>query len=136
MLVIFIFSEAGFSEEQRRNPFKDWFPVIKVESKEEVTIAEPVIIFEGSKETFNASIYNVDGLIWGYKPKAIINNDIYGIGDKLGKAEIVRIDKDGVALVFNDEEYVISTEKAINIEGESQESHNEYEEERGVYYDN
>lgn len=108
MLSIF-FTNSGFSEE-RRNPFKDWFPVIKIEPKEE----EVPVVFVEPEKTFDTSVYNVEGLIWSAnKPKAIINNQIYNIGNKLGEAQITKIDRDGVTLIFDEKEYVITTNKPI-----------------------
>lgn len=110
-ILSFIFASKGFPEE-KRNPFKDWFPVIKIENKTE---EEPVVFVEPEKK-FDTYIYNVEGLIWSTnKPKAIINGQLYGIGDKLDEAEITKIDKDGVVLIFDDKEYVITTKKPISI---------------------
>lgn len=110
-ILSFVFSESGFSEE-RRSPFKDWFPVIKIEPKEN---EEPLVFVEPEK-TFDVSIYEVQGLIWATnKPKAIINNEIYSIGDKLGGADITKIDKEGVILIFDDKEYTVTTKQKINV---------------------
>ena len=112
VILNFISIGTGFSQE-RRNPFKDWFPVIKIEPEKG---NETSIEYIEPEKTFDASIYNIEGLIWGpYKPKAIINNQIYNIGDKLGEAEISKINKEGVALVFEDKEYVINTKKEVKI---------------------
>lgn len=110
LILNFIVIGRGFSQEMR-NPFKDWFP--KIEIKPEAN--ETIQYFEPEK-IFDASIYNVEGIIWGsYKPKAIINNQIYNIGDKLGEAEIKKIDKEGVTLFFENKEYVINTKKKVKI---------------------
>lgn len=110
-IVFFVFTESGFSEE-RRSPFKNWFPVIKIETKEN---EEPLAFVEPEK-TFDVSVYEVQGLIWATnKPKAIINNEIYNVGDRLGPAEITKIDKEGVTLIFDDKEYVVTTKQKINV---------------------
>ena len=108
------------SSQERKNPFKNWFPIIREEINETVIEIEeePIIFFEEVEEKryFNASMYRVDGLIWGvYKPRAIINDEIYGIGDKLGEAEITKINKEGITLIFDEDEYVITTKNTINI---------------------
>ena len=103
--------------EEDRSPFQDYFPS-KVEQPVEEAPAEPVVEY---KETFDTSAYKINGLIWGtYKPKAIINGEIYGVGDMLDSAEITKIDKEGITLIFNNEEYVIAPERKIDfkIEGE------------------
>lgn len=130
----FIVIDTVFSLE-KRNPFKDWFPVtvIKVIEtepvvEEEFIEEEPIEIFFEPEETFNPSIYTVDGLIWGsYKPKAIIDNKIYDIGDKLGEAVVTKIEREGVVLFLDDKEYLITTEKTIGREKEEKQGVN-YEE--------
>jgi hypothetical protein len=109
---IFSQDNSGGISQERRNPFKDCFPVIKVEPEK---VEEQSIVVE-QKPSFDPSIYNVDGIIWGaYKPRVIINNQIYGIGDKLGEAEIKKISKEGVTLIFEEEEYAITTRQVINV---------------------
>lgn len=115
VLVVFIlnviFATSIFSQD-RRNPFQDCFPrrveQAKIEEMEEAVVVEPV-------ETLDVSVYKINGLIWGsYKSQAIINSEIYGVGDKLGEAEITNIDKNGVTLKFNNKEYILSPEKEID----------------------
>jgi len=130
MIVIFMVSflsiiDTAFSEE-RRNPFKNWFPVIKKEAPKPVAEKKPVIFSEREKkkekERFNVSIYKVNGLIWGaYESKAIINDKIYGVGDKLERAEITKINKQGVTLIFEGDEHFITTKQAINIKASKEE---------------
>ena len=105
------------SEELRRNPFKDWLPLKIVEQPEKnLTDEKPLITFQQEKPSFNPSLYTVEGLIWGaVKPKAIINGEIYTVGDKLGLAEIVAISKDGVKLEYDDKDYLITTKPVIKI---------------------
>ncbi len=127
-IVVFVVSflsiiDTAFSEE-RRNPFKNWFPVIKKE--EPVVENKPVIIYEQEKkrekERFDVSIYKVNGLIWGaYESKAIINDKIYVVGDKLGRAEITKINKEGVTLILEGDEHFITTKQAINIRASKEE---------------
>lgn len=132
-ILCFIINDVGFSQE-RRNPFQDWFPVIKVEPKVEERPEEKPIIFVEPEKTFDTSIYTVKGLIWGaYNSKAIINDEIYGIGDNLGEAKIAKISREGVTLIFNEKEYVITTKKTITIGvEESKEVKESKREERGV----
>jgi len=104
--------------EEVRNPFQSCLPHKVEQPVEEAPAEQPVIEV---KEIFDESLYKINGLIWGsYKPKAIINNEIYGVGDKLSEAEITKIDKNGVTLIFNDEEYVITPEKKIDFKIEEE----------------
>lgn len=104
--------------DQMRNPFKDWFPV-KIKEVPKATVIDdgPMITFEEEEEvSFDPSIYTVEGLIWGeHKPKAIIDDQIYTLGDRLDDAEIVKINKDGVTLIYDDQEYVVTTKQVINV---------------------
>jgi hypothetical protein len=52
----------------------------------------------------------VQGLWWGdEKPKAIINGQIYGIGDEVDGAVITGIGRDGVTLEFQGESMRLTT---------------------------
>lgn len=120
MVCSLIIAGKGFSQESR-NPFKDWFPVIKVEPPPQPTEERPIVV-EPERRYFDVAMYNVDGIIWGaYKPRAIINNEIYGVGDRLGEAEIKKISKEGVILTFKEEEYVIAPKKAIEVKKSEEE---------------
>ncbi len=117
MALLFWCFDIAFSEESR-NPFKNWFPVIIIEEPINTTVVEEVapVVFVEEEKTFDSSIYTVNGLVWGsYKPKAIINEKIYGIGDRLDEAEISKISKDGVTLIFDNCEYIVTTKQAITI---------------------
>ncbi|MDD5005971.1 MAG: hypothetical protein PHS93_05665 [Candidatus Omnitrophica bacterium] len=115
LLLNFVFLSMGFSEE-KKNPFKDWLPEVKVEPQPEVeTVVEQPVVIE-PEVTFNTSGYKLSGLIWGSdKPKVIINNKIYGIGDKLDGAQITKIEKEGITLVFDDKEYTIALKRTIEL---------------------
>ncbi len=108
-----IFVSSALSKE-KKSPFEARFPIKVEEPEQEVVVEQPVI--EEPVARFDVSIYKLNGLIWGAsKPQAIINNEIYGTGDKLGEAEITKIDKNGVTLLFDKKEYTISPERKIKI---------------------
>lgn len=108
-----IFVSSALSED-KKSPFEARLPIKAEEPKEEIIVEQPVI--EEPVAAFDVSIYKLNGLIWGAsKPQAIINNEIYGTGDKLGGAEITKIDKNGVTLIFDNKEYTISPERKIKI---------------------
>lgn len=102
--------EGALAQEERKSPFIPQFPVVEkvVETPAiEQPVEIPVIIEE---KTFNVSVYRLEGVVWGaYAPKAIINSKIYTVGDIIDEAEVKKIDKAGVTVLFNEEEYVIRT---------------------------
>jgi hypothetical protein len=52
---------------------------------------------------------NVQGLIWGgVFPQAIIDEKVVKKGDMVGEMRIVEIDKEGITVLFNNKEYVLS----------------------------
>lgn len=109
-----IFVSSALSED-KKSPFEARLPVKVEEPKEEVVIEQQVVV-EEPVAAFDVSMYKLNGLIWGAsKPQAIINNEIYSTGDKLGMAEIAKIDKNGVTLIFDKKEYTISPERKIKI---------------------
>jgi len=48
---------------------------------------------------------DVQGLVWGGIPQAIINNRIVRVGDTLEGARVIKIDKNGVTVSFNNKEH-------------------------------
>ena len=130
IIFIFIFelivSSLAFSE-QMRNPFKDWFPIVIKE--EPLVIIDELATDIEEEPYFDLSQHIVEGLIWGVgNPKAIIDGKIYNLGDRLGErfggAEIVKIAKDGVTLLFYEEEYIITTKPAISIKSDDDNMNN------------
>ena len=112
--IINLYFVSSVYSQERRDPFKHWFPKKKEVNVEEIKqkIIESV---QKPERMFDISGYIVEGLIWGaYKPKAIINKDIYGVGDKLGEAIITKIEKEGITLNFEKKDYVIVTKSALN----------------------
>lgn len=51
----------------------------------------------------------VQGLIWGGElPQAIVNGTVVKVGDTIGGARIISIDKNGVTVLFEEREYRFS----------------------------
>lgn len=100
---------VAFTQEERGSPFIPQLP-IKIEIIPTQGNESAFLPPQEVKKVFNVKAYNLEGVVWGaYAPKAIINSGIYGIGDKLEEAEIKGINKEGVTVLFYDEEYVIRT---------------------------
>ena len=101
---------VAFTQEERSSPFIPQLPIAiqLIPSQGNESIFLPP---QEAKKVFNVGAYNLEGVVWGaYVPKAIINNRIYDIGDMLDdEAEINNINKEGVTVLFYDEEYVIRT---------------------------
>lgn len=52
----------------------------------------------------------VQGIIWGGKfPQAIINNKVVKVGDIIEDTRVVSIDKDGVTVFFENQQYKLSS---------------------------
>lgn len=48
----------------------------------------------------------VQGIVWGgHTAQAIINNKVFKVGDRIENVEIIGITKNGVDVVFDDQEY-------------------------------
>jgi|GEM_PF-1080829 len=63
-------------------------------------------------ESFINSL-QLQGVIWGGRfPQAIINEKVVKVGDTLGEARIVEINKEGVSLFLDDRIYKISSSAA------------------------
>lgn len=100
-----------------RDPFKSWLP----SKGEDVVIDEPEDSDSGHavddvEEEFDYSGLEVSGIVWGEAaPKAIINDQVYGIGDVVNEATIINIDKNGILWKFKNKEYLMNRGKS-NIE--------------------
>ncbi len=52
--------------------------------------------------------FKIDGFVWGSSlPQAIINNKVYAVGDTVEGAQIIKIDKDGITFLFQDNVYTV-----------------------------
>lgn len=93
-----------------KDPFQTYLPFKKV-LKELPQIPETTIAGT-DKDKFDYSSLDVTGIVWGTdKPKAIINDEVFGIGDTVEGAEILNISKEGILLKYKDEEYLMKREK-------------------------
>ena len=55
------------------------------------------------------SVFQVSGLVWGQAaPKAIINDNVYGVGDELDGAKILNISKEGILFGYNNKKYLLN----------------------------
>lgn len=90
-----------------RDPFKTWLPSKEKgvpKMTEESVDMGPVAV----EEKFDYSTLDVTGIVWGEaQPKAIINDNVYGIGDEINEATIINISKDGILLKFKNKEYLM-----------------------------
>ena len=111
-------------QEKRKSPFIPQFPIIepvveKPIKKKMPVISFPKIIEEPEVEVFHVEEYRLQGVVWGaYAPKAIINKRIYKLGDVIDEAEITKINKTGVTVLFNEEEYLIRTNNPFTERGQ------------------
>lgn len=110
-----------------RNPFKSWLPKIeeKIEKKLEVTKIES----EGIKEQKMPLLETVEkpavqepqapkiiisGLVWNTdRPQAIINGEIFGIGDTIENSKIVNIHRDGIDVMVSNMLFTITIEQTL-----------------------
>lgn len=50
----------------------------------------------------------VGGMIWGSeRPQAIIDGEVYDVGDVVKEAEIIGIDREGVTLFYKDRKFIL-----------------------------
>lgn len=94
-----------------RDPFRSEFPrkveakVISMQPSSQETSSSPEVSEPGE---FDYSSLAVSGLMWGTdKPKAIINDEIVGIGSVVNGATIVKIDANGILFEYNDKQFLL-----------------------------
>lgn len=90
-------AQVEYKAEGLRDPFQTGLEAKKEEAeaiapKESVSLTLPTL--------------NVEGIIWGTSiPQAIINKKVAKIGDVVEGAQVTEIKKDGVKVIFNNQEY-------------------------------
>jgi hypothetical protein len=90
-----------------RDPFLTWIPS-KIALMGEQSFGSSS--GAGPQEiVFDPDVYKVAGIVWGIeKARAIINGEILGVGDKVLDADILKIDKEGIVLLFHEKEYLLA----------------------------
>ena len=83
--------QVEYTAADLRDPFKSCIPVNRV--------INPQLAGDTDGLQDKISSLKVEGIIWGTRmPQAIINDNLYNVGDKIENAEITSIDKNGVNL--------------------------------------
>ncbi|MBI3615981.1 MAG: hypothetical protein HY211_05640 [Candidatus Omnitrophica bacterium] len=62
--------------------------------------------------TPSLSPLELQGIIWGEKPQAIINRKILSTGDTIEQAEVISITPEGVTLSFNGQEHQLTLKES------------------------
>jgi hypothetical protein len=100
------------------DPFEEYFPKPGV-TESSVVVPDQFLGPLGSDmniktyedKPFDTSSLKVTGIVWGGdKPKAIIDDKIYGKGDVVNEAEIISITKEGILFKYYDKEYLMKRE--------------------------
>jgi len=109
-LVIFVFSsyaQQNDTEKKEINPFMDWIPK-KVEQPSQKTSDKE---YEKESEEVSFDI-EVEGIVWNAKvPCAIINGELYKVGDEVQGGKIIDIDKEGVSIKCKKRIYIFPVRK-------------------------
>ncbi len=97
-------SAVEYKGEGFRDPFKSL-----VEKKAPVTSNKQLV----SQVHFDKSQYKLQGILWSLKrPQVLLNGQILDIGDSILGAQIKLIDRDGVTLTAQGQEFRIVMEKS------------------------
>lgn len=85
-------------------------------------IQEKIISTEiGTGPELNIGSVVVQGLVWGGAfPQAIINGKIVKAGDTLDQIKIVNISKQGISVLYENKEYVLSSPSVVAIKSMEQ----------------
>jgi len=104
--------EAPIVDLTFRDPFLSFLPQ-DIEEQQEETEFEASWAQEDSgeipeEEVLDTSVFEVSGLVWGIdEARAIINGSIVGVGDTIGDAKILRIDREGILFLYFDRQYLL-----------------------------
>lgn len=92
--------QAPAQQEQERDPFE---PLVSKEGTKPVVDQPPVIEPPPPTGEVTPPSVNIEGVLWGTdKPLAIIDGEVYGVGEKLKDvdAEIDKIEKNKVFILY------------------------------------
>ena len=75
----------------------------------ELAKKEPI---EEVKENLSLPAITINGLVWNTaKPQAIVNDKIVGIGEKIGGAKLIKIDKSGITIEYQGKVIYVAKDK-------------------------
>ncbi|MFH0940653.1 MAG: hypothetical protein V1840_02215 [Candidatus Omnitrophota bacterium] len=100
-------------EQGSKNPFQPYTPLDEEPAVQEIYGAGGSLDASSgaSEDKFDYSSLRVTGSVWGNNmPKAIINDQVMGIGDVVNEAKILNITKDGILFEFKDKQYLMKRE--------------------------
>ncbi len=106
-------SVASTDDEQiTRNPFQPYVSPEERAVVEEISADEPPgLSSSDSEDKFDYSSLRVTGSVWGNDaPKAIINDQVMGIGSVVNDAKILNITREGILFEFKDKQYLMKRE--------------------------
>jgi len=110
---LFALGESGVLErpqvEYRAAELRD--PFISILQKEDLSQANK------SPETeIPPPKLDIQGIIWGDGPnRAIVNNKVVTEGDNIEGAKVIKIDKDGIIILYSGKEYSFSSPAKTNL---------------------
>lgn len=91
-----------YQAESLRDPFQGYYK----EGKEQ----EPVEPEEEGQVIKPLPTLTVQGIIWGSSiPQAIINNKVVKVGDTIEEVRVIKIDKEGLTLLYEGRQYNLSS---------------------------
>jgi len=95
------------------DPFVDSLPKKRLDV--EVPIEEEILpALEAQQPEPDFGALKISGLVWGQvDPKAIIDGVVYGIGDEVIGAKILKISKEGILFGYNDKKYLLKRNMAV-----------------------
>jgi len=92
---------VSVAPEESRDPFQDY---LNIESQGEMYRKEE------KRATASLPTLNLEGVILeGKFPLAIINGNVLKINDTFNDVKVIRIEKEGVSILYHGEEYRLST---------------------------
>ena len=121
-----------------KNPFVSQLPKpiveppvsVKVEPASRETYTPPVAFepspqHEPERPPVIPPTLDIQGLVWNtHRPQAIINDQIFEIGDTIAQAKIIGVEKSGVKIIYQEKEFLLPVkesweEGATNSSGDS-----------------
>jgi hypothetical protein len=91
-----------FAAQELRDPFKSWIPD-PVAEVEPAGLAGVDNGTEQDEEPWTPPEIVVQGLLWGAaKPKVIIDNEVYNVGEAIEGMQIVAVDRNGMTVEHGD----------------------------------
>ncbi|MBI4341188.1 MAG: general secretion pathway protein GspB [Candidatus Omnitrophica bacterium] len=100
----------AYTAQDLRDPFKELLPPPPAQAAAAPMASQAVPVASAARPApLPLPTLLLSGIWWSVQPRALINGEVYGIGDHVQGATVKRISPEGVTVEFNGREILLQT---------------------------